>query len=96
MGRDRPGYQCDHRRHLARRIAKLIAVLTRLVREVGLAEELAQEALVAALEEWPAAGIPELAGAWLMTTAKEPRAQPAAPCTPVVERTQGFPRLRAR
>jgi RNA polymerase sigma factor (sigma-70 family) len=50
--------------------AKLIAGLTRMVRDVGLAEELAQEALVAALERWPAAGIPEKPGAWLMATAK--------------------------
>jgi RNA polymerase sigma-70 factor (ECF subfamily) len=50
--------------------ARLIAGLTRIVRDVGLAEELAQEALVAALERWPEAGVPENPGAWLMTTAK--------------------------
>jgi RNA polymerase sigma-70 factor (ECF subfamily) len=50
--------------------ARLIAGLTRLVRDVGLAEELAQDALVTALERWPEAGIPENPGAWLMTTAK--------------------------
>src|SRR6185312_5135485 len=50
--------------------AKLIAGLTRLTRDVGLAEDLAQEALVAALEQWPASGIPENPGAWLMGTAK--------------------------
>lgn len=50
--------------------ARLIAGLTRLVRDVGLAEELAQEALVAALERWPAAGVPDNPGAWLMATAK--------------------------
>ena len=50
--------------------AKLIAGLTRLVRDVGQAEDLAQEALVAALEQWPESGIPEKPGAWLMTTAK--------------------------
>jgi RNA polymerase sigma factor (sigma-70 family) len=50
--------------------AKLIAGLARIVRDVGLAEELAQDALVAALERWPAAGVPERPGAWLMTTAK--------------------------
>ncbi len=49
---------------------RLIAALTRVVREVGLAEELAQDALVAALEQWPEAGIPDHPGAWLMTTAK--------------------------
>jgi RNA polymerase sigma factor (sigma-70 family) len=50
--------------------AKLIAGLTRMVRDVGLAEDLAQEALVAALEQWPESGVPEKPGAWLMTTAK--------------------------
>lgn len=49
---------------------RLIAGLTRLVRDVGVAEELAQDALVAALEQWPAAGVPHNPGAWLMTTAK--------------------------
>jgi RNA polymerase sigma factor (sigma-70 family) len=50
--------------------ARLIAGPARLVRDVGLAEELAQDALVAALEQWPADGIPRNPGAWLMTTAK--------------------------
>jgi RNA polymerase sigma factor (sigma-70 family) len=50
--------------------AKLIAVLTRIVRDVGIAEDLAQEALVAALEQWPESGVPEKPGAWLMVTAK--------------------------
>ncbi|HWX69584.1 MAG TPA: RNA polymerase sigma factor [Steroidobacteraceae bacterium] len=50
--------------------ARLIAGLTRLLRDVGLAEELAQDALVAALEQWPHTGIPENPGAWLMATAK--------------------------
>jgi RNA polymerase sigma factor (sigma-70 family) len=50
--------------------AKLIAGLTRIVRDVGLAEELAQDALVSALEQWPESGIPEKPGAWLMATAK--------------------------
>jgi len=50
--------------------AKLIAGLTRSVRDVGLAEELAQDALVAALERWPTAGVPDNPGAWLMATAK--------------------------
>ncbi|HEY4845146.1 MAG TPA: RNA polymerase sigma factor [Candidatus Dormibacteraeota bacterium] len=50
--------------------ARLIAGLARIVRDVGLAEELAQDALVAALEQWPEAGIPEKPGAWLMGTAK--------------------------
>src|SRR5436190_5254278 len=50
--------------------ARLIAGLARIVRDVGLAEELAQDALVAALERWPEAGIPDKPGAWLMATAK--------------------------
>ncbi|MEH6721192.1 MAG: RNA polymerase sigma factor [Aurantimonas endophytica] len=50
--------------------ARLIAGLTRLVRDVGLAEELAQDALVAALAAWPKIGVPERPGAWLMATAK--------------------------
>lgn len=50
--------------------ARLIASLTRLVRNVGLAEDLAQGALVAALEQWPESGIPDNPAAWLMTTAK--------------------------
>jgi RNA polymerase sigma-70 factor (ECF subfamily) len=49
---------------------RLIAGLTRVVADVGLAEDLAQDALVAALERWPETGIPENPGAWLMTTAK--------------------------
>lgn len=49
---------------------RLIGGLVRLVRDVGLAEDLAQEALVAALERWPAAGVPDNPGAWLMTAAK--------------------------
>ena len=50
--------------------ARLIAGLTRIVRDVGVAEELAQDALVVALEKWPEEGIPENPGAWLMGTAK--------------------------
>jgi RNA polymerase sigma factor (sigma-70 family) len=50
--------------------ARLIAGLTRVVRDVGLAEELAQDALVVALERWPQAGVPDNPGAWLMATAK--------------------------
>jgi RNA polymerase sigma factor (sigma-70 family) len=50
--------------------ARLIAGLARLVRDVGLAEELAQDALVTALEKWPETGIPDNPGAWLMATAK--------------------------
>ena len=50
--------------------AKLIAGLTRIVRDVGIAEDLAQEALVAALQQWPQSGVPDNPGAWLMATAK--------------------------
>ena len=50
--------------------ARLIAGLARLVRDVGLAEELAQDALVLALERWPETGVPDNPGAWLMSTAK--------------------------
>jgi RNA polymerase sigma factor (sigma-70 family) len=50
--------------------AKVIAGLTRIVGDVGVAEELAQDALVAALERWPESGIPRNPGAWLMATAK--------------------------
>src|ERR1700741_449771 len=50
--------------------AKLIAALARLTRDVGVAEELAQDALVTALEQWPRTGIPDNPGAWLMTTAR--------------------------
>jgi RNA polymerase sigma factor (sigma-70 family) len=49
---------------------RVIAGLARIVRDVGVAEDLAQDALVAALEQWPAAGIPNNPGAWLMATAK--------------------------
>ncbi len=50
--------------------ARLIAGLTRMVHDVGLAEELAQDALVAALEQWPESGVPDNPGAWLMAIAK--------------------------
>jgi RNA polymerase sigma factor (sigma-70 family) len=50
--------------------AKLIAALTRLTRDVGLAEELAQDAFVAAVEQWPKEGVPDNPGAWLMAAAK--------------------------
>src|SRR4029450_12712056 len=50
--------------------AKLIAALTRVTGDVGLAEGLAQDALVAALERWPETGVPARPGAWLMATAK--------------------------
>ncbi|MEU2951896.1 RNA polymerase sigma factor [Streptomyces xanthochromogenes] len=50
--------------------ARIIAGAARIVRDVGIAEELAQDALVAALEQWPASGVPDNPGAWLMATAK--------------------------
>jgi RNA polymerase sigma factor (sigma-70 family) len=50
--------------------AKVVAVVARIVRDVGVAEELAQDALVAALEHWPLAGVPDHPAAWLMTTAR--------------------------
>jgi RNA polymerase sigma factor (sigma-70 family) len=50
--------------------ARLIAALARIVRDVGLAEDLAQDALVAALQQWPESGVPDNPGAWLMAAAK--------------------------
>ncbi|MFJ8743793.1 DUF6596 domain-containing protein [Embleya sp. NPDC127516] len=50
--------------------ARIVAALTRMVRDVGVAEELAQDALVAALEQWPQSGVPDNPGAWLTTVAK--------------------------
>ncbi|MFF3452974.1 RNA polymerase sigma factor [Streptomyces sp. NPDC002730] len=50
--------------------ARIIAGVTRIVRDVGIAEEIAQDALVAALEQWPESGVPDKPGAWLMATAK--------------------------
>jgi RNA polymerase sigma-70 factor (ECF subfamily) len=50
--------------------AKIVARLTRMLRQVGLAEEFAQDALVSALEQWPRTGVPDRPGAWLMTAAK--------------------------
>jgi RNA polymerase sigma-70 factor (ECF subfamily) len=50
--------------------ARIIGALARIVRDVGVAEELAQDALVAALERWPESGVPDNPGAWLMATAK--------------------------
>src|SRR5215813_9489904 len=49
---------------------KLIASLTRMVRDVGLAEDFAQDALLSALQQWPQTGVPENPAAWLMATAK--------------------------
>jgi len=66
---------------------KLVAGLARITRDVGTAEELAQDALAAALEEWPAAGVPDKPGAWLMATAKN-RAIDAVRRGKVFERKQ--------
>ena len=49
---------------------RLVAGIARIVRDVGVAEDLAQEALVIALQKWPETGVPDNPGAWLMTTAK--------------------------
>jgi RNA polymerase sigma factor (sigma-70 family) len=67
-----PGTDVQHAIEAVWRIeaAKVIAGLTRMVRDLDLAEDLAQEALVVALEKWPAEGIPPKPGAWLMATAK--------------------------
>jgi predicted RNA polymerase sigma factor len=50
--------------------ARIVATVARMVRDIGLAEELAQDALVAALEHWPRDGVPDNPAAWLVTTAK--------------------------
>jgi RNA polymerase sigma-70 factor (ECF subfamily) len=50
--------------------ARIVAALTRIIRDVGIAEEIAQDALVAALEQWPESGVPDNPGAWLMAAAK--------------------------
>ncbi len=67
--------------------ARLIAGVARVVRDVGLAEELAQDALVAALQQWPESGIPDNPGAWLMATAKR-RAVDMIRRSKVLERKQ--------
>jgi RNA polymerase sigma factor (sigma-70 family) len=69
--------------------ARLIAGLTRIVRDVAVAEDLAQDALVAALEQWPESGIPEKPGAWLMATAKR-RGIDALRRRAALERKQGM------
>ncbi len=64
--------------------ARVIAGLTRIVRDVGIAEELAQDALVAALEQWPESGVPQNPGAWLMVAMRPSiaRYRPATPQYP--------------
>jgi RNA polymerase sigma-70 factor (ECF subfamily) len=66
--------------------AKIIAKLARMLRQIGLAEEFAQDALVSALEQWPRTGIPDKPGAWLMTAAKN-RALDELRRRKVIERT---------
>src|SRR5437588_1621382 len=67
--------------------ARLIAGLTRVVRDVGLAEDLAQDALIAAMQQWPNTGVPENPGAWLMAVAKH-RAVDSLRRAAVLERKQ--------
>ena len=83
--------------------AKLIAGLTRMVRDVGVAEDLAQEALVAALEQWPESGVPDNPGAWLMATARArscrsstPVRRPRRKSSPTTSPRAAAPALRAR
>ena len=75
--------------HAAFRIEspRLIATLVRMVRDIGTAEDLAQEALVAALEEWPKSGVPDNPGAWLTQVAKN-RARNAFKRDKMMERKQ--------
>ena len=63
--------------------ARLIAGLARMVRDVGVAEELAQDALVIALEHWPVSGVPDNPGAWLMATAKRRAIDVLRPSHPI-------------
>ncbi|MFJ4472117.1 RNA polymerase sigma factor [Streptomyces sp. NPDC089424] len=70
-----PGGSADAARHAVGTVfriesPRIIAAVARIVRDVGIAEELAQDALVAALEQWPRDGVPDNPGAWLMTTAR--------------------------
>src|SRR5262245_43891772 len=78
---------------------RLIAGLARIVRDVGLAEDFAQDALVAALEQWPESGVPNNPGAWLMATRTVPSCCPHIPtCAherPLVRRVGWDRRSRA-
>ncbi len=67
---------------------RVIAGLARMVGDVGLAEDFAQDALVAALEQWPETGVPDNPGAWLMSTAKR-RAIDHLRRRPMLERKHG-------
>jgi predicted RNA polymerase sigma factor len=73
--------------------ARVIAGLTRFVRDVGVAEELAQDALVAALEQWPESGVPRNPGAWLMAAAKHRASGPGVGLQ-LVDRLREDPALR--
>jgi predicted RNA polymerase sigma factor len=73
---------------------RLITSLARMLRDVPLAEDLTQEALLAALEQWPATGVPEKPGAWLMATAKRralDHLRAWAACSPRSRRTSPKP-----
>ena len=76
--------------------ARLIAGLARIVRDVGLAEDLAQEALVAALEQWPESGVPDNPGAWLMATGQAPGDRSPAPSRRPRAQDAGARRARSR
>src|SRR4029078_6768857 len=70
--------------------ARVIAGLARIVRDIGLAEDLAQDALVAALEQWPRTGVPRNPGAWLMATAKHRAIDRLRRKRPLNERVEGL------
>jgi predicted RNA polymerase sigma factor len=76
--------------------ARLIAGLARIVRDVGLAEELAQDALVVALEKWPESGVPDNPGAWLMATAKNRAIDRCAAADGRAQARGARPRARGR
>ncbi|MFE0424510.1 RNA polymerase subunit sigma, partial [Streptomyces sp. NPDC058953] len=69
--------------------ARIVAGLTRLVHDVGIAEESAQEALVSALEKWPVSGVPENPGAWLTAVAPPPGGDTTPPGPRPGEKTGG-------
>ena len=73
---------------------KLVAALTRLTRDVGAAEDLAQDALVAALEQWPDSGIPRNPAAWLMTTARRRGIDQIRRAETLKRKTEGLGRAR--
>src|SRR3546814_18196772 len=67
--------------------ARLVGALTRMTRDLDLAEDLAQDAMLAALEQWPRDGVPANPGAWLMTTAKRRAIHPFRRAEPLRRRT---------